>query len=937
MYYPRFPVTITPPEEGRGIMSRVIRSSTQAIAVFSALLVITLAAHPPAAAAAAAPAPEKVAEVEGISEYRLANGLRVLLFPDQSKPTITVNVTYLVGSRHEGYGETGMAHLLEHMLFKGTKNRADIAKEFNEHGARSNGSTSLDRTNYYELIQATDENLDWALSMEADRMVNALVARQDLVTEMTVVRNEYEMGENSPFGVVLKRLQSVAYDWHNYGNSTIGNRSDIENVDIEHLQAFYRTYYQPDNAVLLVAGKFDVQKTLQLVNRYFGVIPKPSRTLPKLWTLEPVQDGERSFVVRRVGDLQVVALGYKVPSALHQDVQALAYASFALGDTPSGRLHKALVETGKAAQVASFRLSGVDGSLLIVVAFVKKGEPVEPVQAELISQVEGLRDKPPTAGEMERARLNFANAAERVLTDHENIGLQLSEFTGLGDWRMFFRSRDWAQQVTAAQVQEAAGKYLRRDNRTVGVFLNETSPQRAELPAVASAAEVLKDYQPKAVNQVAEEFDASPENIERRVRRQEISGMKVALLTKKNRGETVFFNMNLPAGDEKSLFGQTYTGLLTGQMISMGTSRYTREQLRDELAKLKVNGGIRGQGASFQTTGANIVPAIRLVAHAMREPSFPPDEFEQLKKLLITSTESQMSEPNARAAEAIGQRFNTYPKGDPRYSPSLQEQLDGIRAVTLEDVKRFHKTFYAGNQAQFAVVGDFDEAEVLKAITEEFSGWRNATPWKRVTREYRDIAAGNVSVETPDKENATLLARMNIDLNQSDPDYAALFLADYMLGAGAGFDSRLVSRIRVKEGLSYGVGSQVQGSLFDRAGGWTAQAIAAPQNMGKVELALRDELDKALKEGFSDAEIAKAKSGWAQLFAQNRAQDQALSARLLSHLDTGRTFLTWDKAFEARVLAATPDDVRAALRKYIDPAKLTIVKAGDFAKAAKTN
>ncbi len=316
-------------------------------------------------------------------------------------------------------------------------------------------------------------------------------------------------------------------------------------------------------------------------------------------------------------------------------------------------------------------------------------------------------------------------------------------------------------------MQEAAGKYLRRDNRTVGVFLHDTNPQRAEIPAVASAAEVLKDYKPKAAVAAAEEFDASPENIERRVHRQELSGMKVALLPKKTRGETVFFTMNLPAGDEKSLFGQTYTSMLTGSMLSMGTSRYTREQLRDEFAKLKVSGGVRGQGASFQTTGPNIVAAIRLTAHVLREPSFPPDEFEQLKKLMITSIESQMSEPTARAVETMGLQFNIYPKGDPRYSPSLQEQLDGIKAVTLDDVKRFHKTFYAANLAQFAVVGDFNEAEVSKVISEEFGSWRNDTPWVRITREYRDIPAKNVSVETPDKENAMLLARMNVNVNQA--------------------------------------------------------------------------------------------------------------------------------------------------------------------------
>ena len=881
-------------------------------------------------------APQKVTEVEGITEYRLANGLRVLLFPDQSKPTITVNVTYTVGSRHENYGETGMAHLLEHMLFKGTKNRADIGREFNQHGARFNGSTSLDRTNYFEIVQASDENLNWALSMEADRMVNALVQRKDLDTEMTVVRNEYESGENSPTNVLIKRMQSIAYDWHNYGNSTIGNRSDIENVDISHLQAFYRMYYQPDNAVLLLAGKFDPVKTLALVSRYFGAIPRPTRQLPKLWTVEPAQDGERSFVVRRVGDLSMVALGYKAPSPLHADSQALDFASFALGDSPSGRLHKALVQTGKAAQVGTFDLSGVDGSLLIAYALVKKGDPIEPVQEELLRQVEGLGANPPTTEEIERARLNFSNADERTMTNHENIGLALSEYIALGDWRTFFLIRDRQQQVTAPQIAAAASKYLRRDNRTAGLFINETSPQRAEIPRTASAAELLKDYAPKQVVAQSEAFDPSPENIEKRVRRLEINGMKIALLSKKNRGETVFFTMSLPSGDLQSLTGQSYVASLAGPMLMRGTSRYTRAALRDEFAKLKVAGGVAGQGASFQTTRPNIVAAIQLAAHVLREPAFPEDEFEQLKKQSVTALESQLSEPSARAAEALGQHFNIYPKGDPRYSASLQERLDGIRAVTLEQVKGYYRKFYAANRAQFAIVGDFDEEEVIKAIRAGFADFRNDTPWTRITGEYRAIAPENLSIQTPDKENAVLLARMNLDINQNDPDYAAFFLADYMLGGGAGFDSRLTSRIRVKEGLSYGVSAQGGGSIFDRAGSWVAQAIAAPQNIAKVESALREEIALALKDGFTDAEIAKAKSGWQQSFAQVRVQDQQLAGRLLSHLDSGRTFLTWDKAFEQRVMALTPEAVRAALRKHLDPAKLTIVKAGDFTKAAKS-
>jgi zinc protease len=891
-------------------------------------------AHHAATVAPVGQTPEKVTEVEGITEYRLPNGLRVLLFPDPSKPTAVVNVTYLVGSRQENYGETGMAHLLEHMLFKGAPSHPDIPKEFNSRGMRFNGTTSLDRTNYFEIFQASEDNLSWALGMEADRMVNSFIAKKDLDTEMTVVRNEYELGENVPTSVLIKRMQSLAYDWHNYGHSTIGNRSDIENVEIGNLQKFYRLYYQPDNAVLLVAGKFDANQALKLVTKYFGVIPRPHRELPKLWTVEPTQDGERSFVVRRVGDLEVVALGYKIPSALSPDALALRFAAFALTDTPSGRLHKALVETGKAAQVAQVRLSGVDGSLQMIVAFVKKGEPIEPVQTEMIRQVEGLHDKPPPLEEIDRARLRFANEAQHTLNDHENIGLQLSEYIALGDWRMFFLTRDRAEKVTAAEVQDAAARYFRRDNRTVGVFLHDENPQRAEMPKVASAAEMLKDFKPKEVTFTAEAFDPTPDNIDRRTKHLEIDGMRVALLQKKNRGETVFLALGLPAGDEKSLFGHRATALLTGQMMMRGTSRYTREQLRDEFQKLKVNGGVNGHAAVFDTTRPNIAPAIRLAAHVLREPSFPEAEFAQLQKLVVTSIESQMSEPSPRAASALNEHFNTYPKGDVRYTPSLEEQLEEVKTVSLDDVKRYYKAFYGSDHAQIAIVGDFDETEVVKAISESLGGWNSGTPYTRVTRQLKDVDPINRSVETPDKENAALLARLNVDINEDDADYPALYAANYILGGGAGFDSRLVRRIRVADGLSYMVNSGLNAGRFDRAGSWSLQSIAAPQNIAKVENAFKDEVARLLKDGVTPEELAKAKSGIAERAAQSWAQDQVLVGKLRADIDDGRTF-AWDKQFQANLQALTPEAVLAAARKYIDPAKISIVKAGDFAKVQR--
>ena len=890
----------------------------------------------PIVAAAAKPgsAPQKFASVEGITEYRLANGLRVLLFPDMSKPTVTVNVTYLVGSRHENYGETGMAHLLEHLLFKGTPKIPGLDKQFNQRGMRSNGTTWLDRTNYFELFQASDDNLKWAIDMEADRMVNSFIARKDLDSEMTVVRNEMENGENSPFGVLMKRMQSIAYDWHNYGNSSIGNRSDVENVKIENLQAFYRQYYQPDNAVLLVAGKFDEAKTLGWIQAAFGKLPKPTRELPKLWTVEPTQDGERAFFVRRKGDIQIVALGYKVPSALHADSDAVSFINFSLGDSPTGRLHKALVESGKAAQVAGIPLVGRDSTLHLLAAVVKKGDPIEPVQAELTRIVEEFHKNPPTPEEMARARKNFANDAEKALNNHENIGVQLSEYIALGDWRLFFQARDAAEKTTVEQVKVVAAKYYRRDNRIVGNFQPEDNPQRAELPAPPTAAEVLKDFKGKASTATAEAFDPSQANIDKRTKRTTVGGVNVALLPKKNRGETVNVSVALHIGDEKSLFGKRAIAQMTGSMLSRGTTRFTREQLSDEYDKLKISGGVSGTNASIQTTREHLVAALKLIAHVMKEPSFPESEFAQLKKQQITGIEFQRSDPVARGSEKLSLIFNTYPKGDWRAASSLDENIEEITKATLEDIKAFHREFYGAAQAEIAIVGDFDEAAAAKTIDELFGKWKAKQPVARIVRSFNEIAPVNAAIETPDKENAVFLGRLNLNLKDDDADYAALYLANYIIGGGSELNSRLAQRVRQKDGLSYSVGSQLNVGSLDRAGSFSVFAIAAPQNIAKVEAAVRDELEKVLKDGFQPAEIAAAKSGVLQQLLQQRAQDNVLAGTWTGLLYLNRTF-AFSKELDNKISTLTAADLEAAIKKYLDPAKITIVKAGDFAKAAK--
>src|SRR5688572_55110 len=317
----------------------------------------------------------EVASVEGITEYRLDNGLRVLLFPDATKPTVTVNITYLVGSRHENYGETGMAHLLEHLLFKGTPTIADIPGEMKKRGIGYNATTWVDRTNYFASFTADDATLDWLLALEADRMRNSHVRRSDLDSEMTVVRNEMEAGENNPIRVLMARIASTAFLWHNYGNSTIGARADVEKMPIERLQKFYADHYRPDNAVLLVAGRIDPVRTLSEVVDTFGRVRQPAAAMQATYTRDPVQDGEREVTVRRVGETSYLGAGYHVPAGSHPDSAAVEVLAGILGDTPIGRLHKQLVEGKLATFVGAVDFSMAEpGTLLFLAEAPKEGD-----------------------------------------------------------------------------------------------------------------------------------------------------------------------------------------------------------------------------------------------------------------------------------------------------------------------------------------------------------------------------------------------------------------------------------------------------------------------------------------------------------------------------------------------------------------------------------
>ena len=872
-----------------------------------------------------------VTSVEGTDEYRLPNGLQVLLVADDSKPTTTVNLTYRVGSRFENYGETGMAHLLEHMLFKGTPKHEKVWAEFQKRGLAANGSTWFDRTNYTARFSADDDNLQWYLGWLADSMINSYVARKDLDTEMTVVRNEMESGENSPSRILSQRTMAVMFDWHNYGHSTIGARADVENVDIPRLQAFYHLYYQPDNATLIVSGKFDPARVLKWVSDTFGAIPKPTRTLPLLYTLDPVQDGERSVTLRRVGGAPLVQAGYHVPAGASRDDAAVELLTLILGDTPSGRLYKRLTQKQLAASVYSYSFALADPGAMFVGAQLAPGQDVDKARNELLATTESIRSEPITAEELARAKLKWLKDWDQSFTNPETVGIALSESVAQGDWRLFFLTRDRVRDIALADVQRVAEQYLLPDNRTLGTYLPTAQPLRSPAPVRVDMAQEMKEFKPQAAAAKVEAFEATPANIDARTQTFTVGGVKAAVLPKGTRGNAVTAVLTLHFGDEHSLFGQNQAAQAVAALLDKGTKTLTREQVQDRLDALQTELSVSSSPGSVTivlvSRREHLPAAIELVGDLLRNPVFPADALDELKSSALSAIEQQRKDPGALARNTLDRLGNPYPRGDVRYRPTFDELAKDYGALSVEQLRAFHARFYGARDGEFAAVGDMDAAKVRAALQTALGGWNAGAAFTRVPQPLIPVKPEQLMLATPDKPNATMLVRLGVPLIDTDADYPALMLANHLLGAGG--NSRLWKRIREKDGLSYDVRSSIDWDSLERNSRWQASAIFAPQNRARVEADFREELARAVKDGFSEQELREGQASLLNYRKLARAQDGGVAFTLANNLYLGRTY-----ALQAKVDAAigqlTLEQVNAALRKYVTPDKFVSVFAGDF-------
>ncbi|RED26281.1 zinc protease [Flavobacterium cutihirudinis] len=882
--------------------------------------------------------PKFITNVEGVKEYSLKNGLKVLLIPDASQSNMVVNIVYNVGSRNEGYGEKGMAHLLEHMLFKSTKNLGDIKKMLSDKGGNANGTTWYDRTNYYEVFPSSDENLKWSIEMEADRMINATILQTDLDKEFSVVRNEFEIGENNPDRVLQERIISTAYLWHNYGNSTIGSKEDIERVKANTLRVFYEKYYQPDNATLIVAGKFDEQKTLQYIGQYFGAVPKPKRVLDKTYTIEPAQDGEKFVELKRAGDSKNVGALYHTVSYADKDYAALDALGEILTADPSGYLYKSLVETQKVSSLYFWQPTVRDASYLYFGFAVANDKDIKGTQDVVRAELDKITTIKYTDQDVSRAQAKIIKQIESIKNNTISFAINLTEIIGAGDYRLGYLYRDAIEKLTKEDIQRVAEKYFRSNNRTVGVFIPSKDEQRTK-PVEFTDEQIValtKEYKGKALEKEVAAFEASIKNLKQNLTEGKLTnGMKYGLIKKEIKGGKVQANFVFPVSNEKDLAGKSDVGAIMAQLLKTGTTTKSKEQIQDRLDQLKSSIGFNFNGQTLSvyvsTYKENFKEVMAILEDLLLNSTFPENELTKTIAEYNTYLEANLNDPQSIAINEIDRQTSSYPKESIFYTSTTQEQIDAFKKIKQSQLVDFYKNILGGNNGVGSVVGDLDTKEATQILESTFGKWNSKSKYELAKPIYFETKKLDKEYLTPDKENAIALGKVSLKMDRNSPDYPAFVMANEILGSGGFLSARIPMRLREKEGISYGAGSFINVPITNDVAYWEYYALLNPTKKNAVEVAAKEEISKALKDGFTAEELKSNLVSWQNERKTRLGSDDTLMGLVNTYLQYGIPLEDYD-TLESKVKVLKVEEVNTVLRKYLSLDKMTSIYAGDFNK-----
>jgi zinc protease len=900
----------------------------------------------------------KVSERKNIAEYRLENGLKILLVENHVAPVVTVLVLFKVGSRNEAVGHTGATHFLEHMLFKGTKKHNaqkgnGIDDLLTQIGAYWNATTWFDRTSYFEVVPS--EYLELCIDLEADRMRNLLLRQEDHDSEMSVVRNEMERGENYPEEALEKELYAVAFREHPYHHPTIGWRSDVEGVPMERLKKFYDTFYWPNNATVVVVGDFEKEQALNTIEKYYGKIPIASEPIPQVYTVEPPQEGERRFQIRRAGDLPRVWIGYHVPEANHPDNYPLAAIRHLLGGTyeRSSRLYKSLIDSGIAADSFARHHDLKDPGLFIIGATLNPGVDLQTAESILHAELAKLASDPVTEEELGRAK--SANIKGTILAKAEpsSLAFMLGEAEAKADWHWLIDYDDKFNAVTAKDILRVASQYFVQDNRTVGHFIPK--PQQivaASLDrgavAVASPSKVgasgnatseekdkeklkkLLEGNPPVVKAKVPKPKPHTSNFAGKVVKQVLPNGLTLLLMENPGTESVAVSGICRAGKYFSYSKNSNLADLAVELLPKGSLNYGKLEMAEILEAMGIPSGLDFSIDNFRVSfGTHLVAKdlplfLTLLADVLCYPGFDQDELQKTKvewkaKIIEAMNSTRMLAWN-------GLRRNIYGNEHPFFEKSFEEELAELDDVSLPAIRELHTSFMVPQATIITIVGDINIEETIELVSTSFGDWQGGPSGViTVPPAVLPQAKRRVEIKMADKKSVDIVMGHPTALKRTDSDFYAAKIANAALGQDT-ITSRLGQVVRDRAGLTYGIYSSFSDSAFGQAP-WSVTLSVNPVNVDKAVDLATEVLSDYLENGISEDELSKETGRAIGSFKVGLASSSGI-ARVLSEFEfLGLGPGELDK-ITSRYLSVTKAQADAAMRKYMRPDRAITVVAG---------
>lgn len=883
------------------------------------------------------------AETGQVKETILPNGLKVLTKEVHAAPVVSFMVWYRVGSRNEQFGKTGLSHLLEHMQFKGTKTlqKGEIDRLIRENGGIMNAATSKDFTYYWETLSS--DKLELAMRIESDRMVNSTMDPKEFLSERTVVRSELEGDENDPDYLTYYEIYSSAFKAHPYHWPTIGWVHDVESLTRDDLYSYYKRFYQPNNATVVIVGDFDTAKALSQVKKYFGGIPKAA-SIPKVTAVEPAQTGERTSKLRRAGVASRAMIGFHIPEVGNSDLYALDLLEAVMGGGNSSRLYRSLVEKKQVAtDVWAQSGTSRDPGLFLVGGTARDGVNIDDVEAALRSEIETVKKEQITDQELQKAmnqvEAQFIYANDSVTAQADRMG----ELETIFSWRYLDTYLPNVRKITKADVQRVAAKYFVERNRTTVTFIPDKLSAESRASGSESGGEHVADVPSKAKKGTAKHpsakigSDTQANAVGKSIHPTRVvldNGM-VVIVQENHSNPTIALQGSVKAGGMFDPKGKDGLASITASMLKKGTAKRSAEQIAadTDYVGMNVSTSAGDESASFggQALSKNLDLMLDILSESLRTPTFPGSELEKLKSMSLSQIKQEEDNPESVANRAFA--GSVFPEGSPYHQPTIEQELASISSITRDDVVNFYNRYYAPQTTILTIVGDVDARQVIDKIKSRFGDWKRTSETQTISipmTPLQDKIARQV-ISLPEKSQVNMVLGYAGGLKRTDPDFYAANVMNFILG-GDPLGSRLGTVIRDEMGLVYGVYSMFDATLG--AGSWNVQLGTNPKNADKALGALVSQMKLMKDKGVTEEEVRSAVDYIVGSFPVRLEKNSSL-AMTLHNAEFFGLGMDYIQRYPKIYRSITVGQVNAAARKYLHPDRYTVVIAGTYPAKVK--